>query len=199
MTVQEAAANCGTASVHGLSQQIIQVFLELEPNALVPVEHALINAATPQSVNLLLQPPARTALINAVEERGKVLTVNSCLRTVAQQYILLQHATPPKRCGVKAAAKPGHSNHEGGVGIDIANAAVWKPVMAAHNWHKLGSFDPPHFDFVGQHVLGLESVGVKAFQILWNRHHPQDQIDEDGIYGNETEKRLVKSPAGGFS
>jgi MYXO-CTERM domain-containing protein len=40
---------------------------------------------------------------------------------------------------------------------------------------------------------------VTAFQRLWNRNHPEDVIPEDGVYGTETEKRVARSPVGGFA
>ncbi len=53
-----------------------------------------------------------------------------------------------------------------------------------------------HFDHLGS--PDLRGMDVHAFQRLWNRNHPEDPIDEDGLYGPQTEARLRASPADGF-
>ena len=57
--------------------------------------------------------------------------------------------------------------------------------------------DAVHFD----HTAAVDDRGLdtKAFQVLWNRHHPADQITADGAYGPMTETRLRQSPATGFA
>jgi MYXO-CTERM domain-containing protein len=39
---------------------------------------------------------------------------------------------------------------------------------------------------------------VLTFQVVWNLNHPDDRIDEDGLYGPMTASRVAASPAGGF-
>jgi hypothetical protein len=195
-SVKEAAEECGTASVHGLSQQIIAKIHQIKPGAFVVVSHPKIKAANPLTVNLLLQSAANAALVAAVSARNQTIVLNSCFRTVAQQYILRHHAVHDM-CGIKIAAKPGHSNHEGGVGIDVAAALSWKPFLEPRSWKRL-SGDPPHYDFKGTQELILDHLGVEAFQHLWNEHNPNDKLVTDGKYGNKTQERLEKSPAGGF-
>ena len=34
---------------------------------------------------------------------------------------------------------------------------------------------------------------------LWNREHPEDQIEEDGLYGGQTRTRLARTPVAGFA
>lgn len=41
-------------------------------------------------------------------------------------------------------------------------------------------------------------TAVLAFQRLWNRHNPNEQIDEDGACGPVTQEKLNKSPVEGF-
>jgi N-acetylmuramoyl-L-alanine amidase len=197
MNVKEAAASCGTAAVNGLSKQLIAELELLAPNALDPVIDPNIRPASTLTVFLLLQPEAGKKLRQAVEDRGTPMRVNSCYRTLAQQYVLRHHAENDM-CGIRAAAPPGHSNHEGGTGLDVASATGWKSFLEGRSWKKLGSFDPPHYDFIGRRDPMVNSFTVKAFQRLWNKHHPTDQLVVDGHYGNETKKRLEKSPAGGF-
>lgn len=53
-----------------------------------------------------------------------------------------------------------------------------------------------HFNCPGN---SLGKTSVLAFQKLWNCNNESDRLIEDGIYGAEVEKRLLKSPASGFS
>jgi hypothetical protein len=46
--------------------------------------------------------------------------------------------------------------------------------------------------------VDLRGLSVLAFQRMWNRNHPEDLIEEDGLYGDVTEARLTRSPIGGF-
>jgi N-acetylmuramoyl-L-alanine amidase len=60
--------------------------------------------------------------------------------------------------------------------------------------------DEVHFTFMGGGVRDdIGDIGVEAFQILWNKHNPNDQIDVDGGYGPQTAARLDRSPANGFA
>ena len=53
-----------------------------------------------------------------------------------------------------------------------------------------------HFDHVAS--PDIRGMDVHAFQRLWNRNHPEDPIDEDGVYGPNTDARLAQAPAEGF-
>ena len=56
--------------------------------------------------------------------------------------------------------------------------------------------DEVHFDHLSS--PDLRGYDVLAFQRLWNRNHPEDLIDEDGLYGPQTAARLASAPADGF-
>ncbi|MCC6900216.1 MAG: endo alpha-1,4 polygalactosaminidase [Polyangiaceae bacterium] len=118
-------------------------------------------------------------------------------RTVAQQY-LLQRWKKAGRCGVSAAASPGKSNHESGLAIDTSQFASWKGALEAHGFDWFGSGDSVHFDYAGTGKKSLAGAGVRAFQILWNRNHPEDPIAEDASFGPKTASRLALAPAKGF-
>jgi len=57
-----------------------------------------------------------------------------------------------------------------------------------------------HFSFHGPGVSPLViTQSVLSFQKLWNLNHPEDQIDQDGVYGDkQTGARLLRSPIEGF-
>ena len=45
----------------------------------------------------------------------------------------------------------------------------------------------------------IGDIGVEAFQILWNKQNPADQISVGDGYGPQTAARLDRSPANGFA
>jgi hypothetical protein len=197
-TVQEAAlGSCSTESVDGLSRQIIEQARCLKPNDFV---------ALPKRPNLVMKPQvfpylemaARDRLLKALDAHPKqTMTINSALRTVAQQY-LVSHWAATKICGVQLATRPGESNHEIGSALDIAEAGQWRPALEAQQFRWLGTSDRVHFDFKGDSSGVRTATDVLAFQKLWNRNHAEDPIQESGQYGPPTEQRLKKSPPSGF-
>ncbi|AFY71502.1 Peptidoglycan-binding domain 1 protein [Thalassoporum mexicanum PCC 7367] len=196
--VRDVVGACDTGQIRGLSLQIIAVMNTLVTNVLVNFDDLNVDVNGDQ-INPFVQPAAKESLRLAINKRGTKLVVNSAFRTVAQQY-LLRRQFELGLCGIFAAARPGFSNHEGGLALDIQDPQGWRPFLEQHSWYWLGAFDPPHFDYqfraASRQDLGI--VGVKAFQRLWNQNNPTDQIAEDGIYGAQTGARIANSPAEGF-
>lgn len=194
---QAVSGSCSTTSVLGLSEQIVEQMNCMVPGAL---------ARLPERANLTrsaatfpyLQLDARDALVAALDANpDKTLSLNSMLRTVAQQYLLHRWAQAG-RCGIALAATPGRSNHESGLALDTSQYSSWRSALESRGFKWFGSSDKVHFDHAGAGRLDLRGVDVKAFQMLWNANHPEDRIAEDGSYGPATGKRLAKSPAAGF-
>ncbi|WP_434688292.1 peptidoglycan-binding protein [Pseudanabaena minima] len=189
--------SCNTGRVKGLSLQVIDEMNLLIPGGvLVNIDDLDVsgNAAT---VNLFMQPKAKEALRRAIRRRGVTLQLNSCYRTVVQQHILF--SWQGSGC-VSIAAAPSKSNHEDGFAIDTPDFDAWIPALEAEGWEWFGPGDEVHFTYVGGGVRDdVGDIGVKAFQILWNKHNPSDQIESDGGYGPETAARLDRSPADGFA
>lgn len=198
-TVGEAAgSSCSTTSVKGLSQQIIDQSVCIDPNAFVKVP-AQPNLVLGSAVWPYLELPARDAFVKALKSKpGTTMTVNSMLRTVAQQYLLYTWGQQGK-CGIGLAAKPGNSNHETGLALDIQQYNTWMSTLQNNGFKWFGNSDAVHFDYNGPGAVSYKGMDVKAFQQLWNINNPGDLIDEDGVYGPATEARLKKSPAGGFA
>ncbi len=184
-----------TSRAYELSQEIIDEMNVLVPGSLVDCSDLNISIDSKQFP--YLQRPAKQALARAIQARGRTMRINSAYRTVAQQY-LLRSWHERGLCGFFAVARPGNSNHESGLALDLSDFNGWKPFLEAEGWKHLGRFDPPHFDFVGRGRRDIRGTGVFAFQTLWNKNHLSDQIDDDGKYGDETAKRLSISPAEGF-
>jgi hypothetical protein len=189
------SGSCSTASVKPLSEQIIAEMRCMKPTALTKIP-SRPNLELGAAVFPYLVQSGRDALVKSLDAHsGTTMHVNSMYRTVAQQYLLYrwyQNGT----CGIGLAAKPGNSNHETGLAIDVQESGTWRGSLENQGFDWFGSADVPHYDFGASSQKGLD---VKAFQRLWNRNHPSDTIDEDGAYGPQTEARLKKSPAAGFA
>ena len=188
--------SCSTAVVIGLSKQIADEIACEHGNALVPFGTADSPNITLTSNAVLpyLEADAKADLLRVAQD--KALDVNSTFRTIAQQY-LLYHWYLQGRCGISAAATVGHSNHESGRAIDLANWSDVVGAMSARGWAHDVPGDYVHFDHTGSSDIRGEDV--HAFQVLWNMNNPNDTIAEDGAYGPHTEARLVSSPATGFT
>lgn len=196
MVLVKDITTCETSAVRGLDQQLIAELNVIVPNALVSIEDLNVTV-TGSSVWPLVQPPAKEALRRAINERGRNLQVNSAYRSLPAQLLLYQHAQAG-RCGISIAARPGRSNHQSGLAIDISDNAGWRPFLETHGWQWLGQRDQVHFDFKGSGTQDIRSTAVLAFQRLWNRNNPNSRIAEDGVYGPQTESQLLNSPAEGF-
>jgi hypothetical protein len=72
-------------------------------------------------------------------------------------------------CGIQIAAKPGQSNHESGLAIDVAYYDYWRSALQNNGWRWYGSGDLVHYDYVAG-GSDLRSANLKAFQRLWNRY-----------------------------
>ena len=197
-TVLDAASRgCSTRSVDGLSRQIIAQARCIDARAFSPVPRRS-NLKAPSNVFLYLEAPARDHLLKALDANKKqTMTVNSALRTVAQQY-LLRRWSLKKVCGIQLATPPGESNHETGLALDIREHGTWKKALEAEGFRWLGSIDRVHFDYKGADAATLPHLDIRAFQQLWNLNHPDDRIPVNGRYTPDVEDKLESSPANGF-
>jgi MYXO-CTERM domain-containing protein len=188
------STGCSTAVVIGLSKQIAQEADCEHPGNFVAITATGGITITSNAVLPYLDKSARDDLQKVAA--AAPIQVNSALRTLAQQYLLYRWYEEG-RCGITAAATVGNSNHEGGRAVDLANYSTRISAMSAHGWAHDVPGDDVHFD----HTASTDHRGedVHAFQVLWNKNHPNDQIAEDGDYGPMTEARLRASPAGGFA
>ena len=207
---RQAAQNIAdTSEVKKLSLQIIAEMNLLIPIVLVSIDDLNVDASP--SVNAFLQPAAKEALRRAIKARGgKLLELNSAYRTVAQQH-MLRSFFERDTSGIRRAAKPGLSNHEDGLALDIPVAdpdnpdndlefVAWRTALEAQGWEWLGLSDPFHFTFVDTGTRDdIGDIGVKAFQQLWNKRNANEQITVDGSFGLQTAARMNQSPAEGFN
>jgi uncharacterized protein (TIGR03382 family) len=190
------ATGCSTAVVIGLSQQIADEVGCILNGELAPFSEGNGISFTGGAVLPYLAPDAQVDLRAAVAAQGGTLEVTSAYRTVVQQY-LLDRWYQDGRCGITAAATPGSSNHESGRALDVGNYGTWISALGAQGWAHDVPGDDVHFDHLGS--ADLRGSDVHAFQRLWNRNHPDDLIDEDGVYGPATAARIGIAPAEGFA
>ena len=207
-TVQQFATSsslngCSTARLRPLDDQIVQVLLATvntdEETNLVPCDDIPLLKVVGNSTIPFLQPAARESLRKVIEQKGRELGLIHAYRTIAQQFVLLQWRIHG-RCGITAARRPGTSDHERAIAIDIEDFSFWKPALESHGWQWAGSGDQGHFSFHGPGVNpDVITESVRSFQKLWNLNNPDDLIDEDGVFGDvQTGPRLLLSPIEGF-
>ena len=191
------APGCSTMVANGLSQQLIHQVNLMIPRILVSFDDLNVNlgnAAYP-----FLQPQAKEALAKAIRDRGTTLRVNSAYRTLVQQRLLYGWRGGRRDCPYGLVAPPGRSNHQGGLAIDINDYLGWRPYLERYGWQWFGDRDKPHFTYRGDGIKDIRKYAIEAFQKLWNQNNPNDKIDEDGIYGNNTEARINKTSVKGFN
>jgi hypothetical protein len=193
-----ANGNCSTEGVRPLNDQIFELARPVLADNLVSC--ADIVEVVGNSTIAFLQPAAKAALANAVAEKGQKPRLIHAYRTLAHQYVLYYWFNHHQFCGITLAATPGSSPHEQGIAIDIKDNSKWRNVLAKHNWRWRGSIDEAHFTYIGGGVTPhVRKESIRAFQRLWNRSNPNDQIQEDGVYGDtETGPRIERSPVEGF-
>lgn len=192
-----------TGKVQGLSRQIIAETNNILTGVLLNFEDLPGIALSSEAfLNYFLQSGAKESLRLVLRQGfsnkpGLRMKINSAYRTVAQQHILRQIYERGHRDLIPLAARPGRSNHEDGLAIDVDNFGDWKALLEKNGWAWQGEADPVHFSSDrGRDDMG--DLGVKAFQRLWNRHNPNDQMTVDGDFGAQSIVRMNKSPVDGF-
>ena len=194
---------CSTAGLRPLNEQIVEVLLSSvntnnETN-LVRCDDIPRLRVMGNSTIALLQPAARESLQEVIAREGRQLKLIHAYRTIAQQFVLLQWKIRG-RCNITAARRPGTSDHERAIAIDIDDFSVWREALERNGWDWAGPGDRGHFSFRGPGVSPkVLTESVRSFQKLWNLNNPDDLIDEDGVFGDiETGPRLLLSPIEGF-
>lgn len=190
--LKDAPRGASTSIVNGLSQQLIYQINLIVPNALVSFDD--LNVELGSAAYPFVPPAAKEGLRKAIQARGVKLVVNSAYRTLAQQMLLYNS----RASNSNPVAAPGKSNHQSGIALDINDRGGWLPFLQPHGWQPLAG-DPPHVDYKGPGSKDLRSATIKAFQVLWNKNHPNDKIAEDGGWGPNTERALNNSPSTGFA
>jgi hypothetical protein len=196
------ARTVDTGRVNGLSRQIIAQMNTLQTSILLNFESLPGIEGTGTSLNLYLQSGAkeslRAALKDGISKQPNLkMTINSAYRTVAQQHILYQVYQRDSKL-IPLASKPGNSNHENGLAIDVNNYNAWKPYLTSHGWHWLGGNDPVHFSSTdGSNEVS--KLGISAFQTLWNKYNPTDLMTVDGAFGAQTAAKMDRCPIAGFN
>lgn len=192
-----ARTACSTAGTRGLSLQMLGEVECLRPNTLKRIDNIAnvsLGAGALPRLNAAAADRLRTAAASGA------ISLSSAARSTAQQFVLY-YWYAHRRCTnvVSLAAKPGNSNHESGVAIDVPSYSSVKTRLTNNGFRWYGSGDPVHFDYTGSGAVDIRSLNVKAFQRLWNRNNPGDKISEDGVWGPQTSARMDKAPADGFA
>jgi N-acetylmuramoyl-L-alanine amidase len=155
-----------TGRVRGLSRQIIVEMNNIVSGVLLNFEDLPgLTLSGGNHLNYYLQAAPKDAL-RAVLRQGVAakpnlrMAINSAYRTVVQQHVLRQIYERGHLDLVPLAARPGRSNHEDGMAIDVENYGDWKPYLLNHDWQWQGGNDPVHFfNTDGRDDIGV--LGVK--------------------------------------
>ena len=152
---------------------------------LVKLDHPNITVGG-GTVHLFFQP-ATAAALGRIADKKKI-TINTGLRTLAQQYVLKRNLTT-------LVAPIGRSDHGAGRSADIEN---WDEIV--NELHLRGFRQPYPSDLVHWDYPGIDSREdtVKAFQIYWNRHNLGNKLLVDGIVGDKVLEALGNTPADGW-
>jgi hypothetical protein len=189
-------SSCATSVVLALSTQIAEEVDCIMPGQLVPFAETSVIQFSGSAVLPYISMAARTDLLAAAAAAaGRTMNINSGFRTVVQQYLLFRWFQLG-RCGIPAAADPGRSNHESGRALDMSNYSEWITTLGQHGWSHNVPGDPVHFEHLSS--PDIRGADILAFQRLWNRNAPDDQISEDGAFGPATAARVKLAPAEGF-
>lgn len=196
MSVDQAVWNaCSTSVLRALTDQLVEEIECMRPDTMDTLDE-LVGVTMGSGATPYLQTRAVQQLDRARQVGGSI-HLNSTLRSLAQQFLLYRWFQTG-RCNIGLAARPGRSNHESGLAVDVNNWSARRSAFQNTGWRWLGSRDPVHFDYLGSGTVSLRGLSVLAFQRLWNRNNPGDQISEDGDYGPQTAARLAAAPTGGF-
>jgi hypothetical protein len=201
------ARGCSSAPTMPLNNQIAEQMNCIEDGFFERIDD-IPNVALGAAAAPFMQAPAAAALrLAAAAKPSQTLSITNSWRSVAQQYVLYSWQGS---CGISIAARPGGSNHESGLAIDVpldttttfrsslrSNGFRWY-CDARNGGSSSGCGDRPHHDYTGGGV-DLRSRSVLAFQQLWNHDNPDDRIAEDGVYGPATASRIRQAPVGGFA
>lgn len=189
------APGCETSVASGLTKQLVDELNAMGISFATLSDTSRFRCSSP--CQPFLQTAAKTALSSATSAANDYITLNSAYRSSAQQYLLYNWYLKGQ-CKVGLAAKPGTSNHESGLAIDASAYSSWKSRLESYGWKWFGSSDPVHFDYTAGGNSKVRQESLRAFQRLWNRKNPNDQITADGIYGSATALRLSKAPCNGW-
>jgi N-acetylmuramoyl-L-alanine amidase len=181
--------SCSTNLLNALDKQLIAEMLAIAPGCLVDISKMPGLKLADAAAHPYLVPAAAKALEKAIASGGIAMTVNSIYRTIAQQFLLFENQG---RCGI-VAARPGLSNHNDGLSIDIEDPYWWQLFLEVQGWKKLGDWDRMHFDFPGQ---GIRKVSIQAFQRLNDKNGIKLALD--GQLGAKTLQALKLAPVEGF-
>jgi uncharacterized protein (TIGR03382 family) len=183
--------------IGGLSRQLIDELNCIEPGVLAEFEVAQEPGYiyTENNIPHMMRPEVIDAAEAVAFEEDDFITITSGYRDVSMQYYDYLRG---QRFGF-LAARPGGSRHQAGRAIDVESHVFWRSKLIAGGWSwPLGERDRPHFEWPSEDVPDLKVESVRAFQRLWNRNNPGDEITEDGDFGPASEARLAVTPAEGF-
>lgn len=176
-----------TKGIAGISWQLCEEAVGM--GFLVQIKSPKIQIDSDSLVHLYLHPSAEPQIDCLLDRIKSPLIVSSAYRTLAQQYIL-------KRNLLTMVAPVGRSDHGSGKSLDIVNYDAHKSSLVACGWiQSYGSRDAVHWD---AKAPDNRRNTILAYQRLWNKNYPNQEIEEDGSVGSQVLWALSHTPCNGF-
>ncbi len=181
------------ALLDGLSPQLVRAINCVQPGTLADIPNGDWQMLDPRRP-ALVDGRAIDDLVRAMDERDATLVMRWTYRDVALQHLFYLWTLDD--CDF--AARPGRSNHQDGLAVDLDTPGAWRAAMRAHGWVDNVPGDAPHFNYTRAEDLGLGPLSLVAFQALWNLNVPHRALPLSGDYDAATAQALTDSPLQGF-
>ncbi|MEZ4474923.1 MAG: M15 family metallopeptidase [bacterium] len=198
LTIEETAMEtCDTPPelVDGLSRQLVDAINCLRPGTLADIplgpDIGLLRAGRPA----IIDARAVDDLERAAAAGNSQMIVRWAYRDVALQHLFwLQDDF--RSCAVAAPA--GLSNHQNGLAVDLNDYQAWEPTMARFGFENRLPNDRVHFDYQRADDVGLGALSLLAFQALWNKNNPGQEVPLSAELDGDTYDALSRAPIEGF-
>lgn len=82
--------------------------------------------------------------------------------------------------------------------FDVTDYQKYVDILPKYGFEWKGEVDVWHFTYAGEGATALNHLNVLSFQKFWNKNNLEDKIQENGIYTEETEKRMLMTPIDGY-
>lgn len=125
----------------------------------------------------------------AAHEAGVYLSISSGFRTMAEQKYLYGCYLSGRCNGGNLAAKPGYSNHQSGVALDLSTSTWLANNAGRFGFKRTVPSESWHYEYFGNDPGGVCSEGAKeAADLRFTSPHDEGVYHNDGLTFRTTDK-----------